>query len=127
MNDLNLVVSTKALAIKFPTPNGTGCIRGKQYSARRCYKEALEMQFKRKKVNVVSRGGPRIISERGVSHTLDPREADCDQATDLIGELEDIIISNADAERCLKLGKGLTLEVKSQLIDFLKVNLDVLS
>ncbi|XP_052181962.1 uncharacterized protein LOC127794755 [Diospyros lotus] len=28
MNDLNLVISTKALAIKFSTPNGIGCMRG---------------------------------------------------------------------------------------------------
>ncbi|XP_052172184.1 uncharacterized protein LOC127788112 [Diospyros lotus] len=31
MNDLDLVVSTKALAIKFLTPKGTGCVRGEQH------------------------------------------------------------------------------------------------
>lgn len=35
------------------------------------------------------------------------------------------MVSDVDAERCLKLGKGLSLEVKSQLIDFLKAILDV--
>ena len=35
------------------------------------------------------------------------------------------MVSDINTERCLKLGKGLTPEVKSQLIDFLKVNLDM--
>ena len=34
MNDLNLIISTMALVIKFPTLKGTRCVRGKQYSTR---------------------------------------------------------------------------------------------
>ena len=55
MNDLNLIISTRAFAIKFPTPNGTECVRGEQYSARHCYEEALKIGLKRKKVDMVSR------------------------------------------------------------------------
>ena len=66
MNDLNLVILTKALAIKFLTLNRTGCIRGEQYSARHCYKEALKNGFKEKKVNVVFRGRKSMLSlEKG--------------------------------------------------------------
>ncbi|XP_052189931.1 uncharacterized protein LOC127799744 [Diospyros lotus] len=92
MNDLDLVVPTKALAIKFPTPNGTGCVRGEY---------------------------------RGVSHDLDPRDVDYNRAASLTDELEDVAISSHDDERRLQMGKCLSLEVKSQLIDFLKANLDV--
>ena len=50
---------------------------------------------------------------------------DKDRVTSLTDELEDIVDSDIDSERCLKLGKGLSLKVKSQLTDFLKANLDV--
>ena len=110
MNDLNLVVSTRALAIKFPTPNGTGCIRGKQYSATCCYDEALKIGFKGKKVHMVSRGEARVINGKGVSHNLDPREVNCDRAANPTNELEDIVVSDIDVERCLKLDKGFPLE-----------------
>ena len=50
---------------------------------------------------------------------------DCDKATGPVEELEDILVSEVDEPKCLKLGKNLTLEVKSQLTDFLKVKLDV--
>ena len=55
MNDLNLIISTRALAIKFPTLHGTECVRGKKYSTMSCYEEALKIGLKRKKVNIVSR------------------------------------------------------------------------
>ena len=55
MNDLNMVTSTRALAIKFLTPNGTRCIRGEQYSTRHCYEEAIKMGHKGRKVNVYLR------------------------------------------------------------------------
>ena len=83
------------------------------------------MGLKEKKVNVIFGRGPLVITKRGVSHDLDPHKVDYDQVIDPVSELEDIIVSDADAEMCLKLGKGLTPEVKSQLIDFLKENLDV--
>jgi len=50
---------------------------------------------------------------------------DCDKTIGPVEELEDFPVNEADEERRLKLGKNLTLEVKSQLIDFLKANLDV--
>lgn len=37
MNDLDLIVSTKALAIKFSTPKRTGCMKDEQQSIRCCY------------------------------------------------------------------------------------------
>ncbi|XP_052181967.1 uncharacterized protein LOC127794761 [Diospyros lotus] len=45
--------------------------------------------------------------------------------TCLVEELEDIPISETDEERCLKLGRNLAPEVKSQLTNFLKANLDI--
>ena len=83
------------------------------------------MGLKGKKVNIVSGGETQVISEKGVSHDLDPRQVDCDRAASSAEELEDIVVSDIDIERCLKLDKGLIIEVKSQLIDFLKENLDV--
>jgi len=61
----------------------------------------------------------------GVSHDLDPSEVNYNRVASPTDKLEDIVVKDIDAERCLKLGKGLTLEVKSQLNDFLKENLDV--
>ena len=125
MNNLNLVISTKALTIKFLTPSGTGCIRGEQYSARCCYEKTLKMGFKGKKVNIVLGGDLRDVSEKGINHDLNPRKVDCDRAADPIGLLEDVAVSDMDAKKCLKLGKDLVPEVRTQLVDFLKANLDV--
>ncbi|XP_052197206.1 uncharacterized protein LOC127804386 [Diospyros lotus] len=56
INDLDLIVSTKALAIKFPTLKAIGYIKGEQHSARCCYEEALKIGLKGKKINMVSGG-----------------------------------------------------------------------
>ncbi|XP_052206808.1 uncharacterized protein LOC127811137 [Diospyros lotus] len=106
MNDLDLVVSTKALAIKFFTPKGTDCVKGEQHSARRCYKEALKIGLKGKKVNMVSGGEVRVTNNRGVSHDLNPHDMDCDRATSPADELEDVVISSLDVERRLQVGKA---------------------
>ena len=125
MNDLNLIVSTKALTIKFPTPNGVRYMQGKQHLVRHCYQDAVKMGAKGKKVNVISGSSPRPTSEKGVNHDLDPRKVDCDKATGPMEEFKNITVSEVDEEKCLKLGKNLAPEVKSQLTNFLKSNLDV--
>ena len=124
-NDLDLITSTRSLTVKFPTPNGVGCVRGEQHLVRRCYENVIKMGAKGKKVNVIPKSDPRPVSQKGVSHNLDPREVDCHRHTGPVEELEDILVREADEERRLKLGKNLTLEVKSQLTDFLRANLDV--
>ncbi|XP_052202690.1 uncharacterized protein LOC127808243 [Diospyros lotus] len=88
MNELDMVASTRALTVKFPTNNGTGC-------------------------------------QSRVNYDLDPREVDCDKASGPVEELEEVPVGEVDAERCLKLGKNLAPEVKCQLVEFLKANLDV--
>lgn len=101
MNDLDMVTSTRTLTVTFLTTKGIGCVRGKQQLARRCYKDAVRMGTKRKKVNVVLGGKPRVVTEKGVNSDLDPREVDTDRATSLIEELEDAQVNKADPERCL--------------------------
>ncbi|XP_052177499.1 uncharacterized protein LOC127791555 [Diospyros lotus] len=125
MNDLDLVVSTKALTIKFSTPKGTGCVKGEQHSARHCYEEALKIGLKGKKINMVSGGEARVTNGQGISHDLDPCDVDCDRTASPTDELEDVIVSSLNVKRRLQVGKGLSLEVKSQLTKFLKANLDV--
>ncbi|XP_052193804.1 uncharacterized protein LOC127802147 [Diospyros lotus] len=125
MNELDMVASTRALTVKFPTNNGIGCVRGEQHLARRCYEDAVKMGAKGKKVNLVAGGTQRPLGQSGVNYDLDPREVDCDKASDPVEELEEVPASEVDAERCLKLGKNLAPEVKCQLVEFLKANLDV--
>ena len=64
MNELNVVTSTKTLTVKFLTPNGIGCVRGEQHLTRRCYEDAVKMGVTGKKVNVVSGGEPRAMTEK---------------------------------------------------------------
>jgi len=125
MNELDVVTSTRTLTVKFPTSNDIGCVGGEQHLARRCYEDAVKIGVRGKKVNVVSRDEPRAMTKKGVSHDLDPREVDADRATGPIEELEDVQVSEVDLERCLKLGRGLAPELRTQLADFLKANLDV--
>ena len=125
MNELDMVTSTRTLTVKFPTPNGVGCVKGEQQLARRCYEDAVKMGVRGKKVNVVSGGQLRAISETGMSNDLDPREVDADRATGPVEELEDVRVSEAGSERYVKIGRDLLPEVKAELVEFLKKNLDV--
>ncbi|XP_052193952.1 uncharacterized protein LOC127802277 [Diospyros lotus] len=83
------------------------------------------MGAKRKKVNLVAGGTQRPSGQSGVNYDLDPREVDCDKASGPVEELEEVLTSEVDAGRRLKLGKNLAPEVKCQLVEFLKANLDV--
>ncbi|XP_052171520.1 uncharacterized protein LOC127787500 [Diospyros lotus] len=94
MNELDLVVSTKALTVKFPTPKGTGCVKGEQHLARRCYEEALKIGLKEKKINMVSEWEARVTNGQGVSHNLDPRDMDYDQTASSADKLEDVMVSS---------------------------------
>ncbi|KAM2298050.1 hypothetical protein PS2_000146 [Malus domestica] len=44
INDLNAMVSTHMLLMKFPTPYGNGYIGGDQLSARSCYNTSIKQQ-----------------------------------------------------------------------------------
>ncbi|KAM2475573.1 hypothetical protein PS1_008154 [Malus domestica] len=44
INDLNAMLSTHMLLMKFPTPYGNGYIRGDQLSARSCYNTSVKQQ-----------------------------------------------------------------------------------
>ena len=41
LNQASVVVSTYSLVVKFPTPQGTGILRGDQAAARSCYVTSL--------------------------------------------------------------------------------------
>lgn len=53
-------------------------MKGEQQSARCCYKEALRIGFKTKKVNMDFEGEAQTTSSRGISHDLDPLDVDYD-------------------------------------------------
>ena len=40
--EMRVVTSIYYLVMKFPTPNGTGCVRGYQYESRECYSKAIQ-------------------------------------------------------------------------------------
>ena len=46
LNRIRAVVSTHALAVKFPTPQGTGTLKGDQVVARSCYATSLHREIR---------------------------------------------------------------------------------
>ena len=47
MKEMRMVLSIYHLTVKFPTPHGTGKIRGCQYYSRDCYNKALTLVEKK--------------------------------------------------------------------------------
>lgn len=49
MKEIRVVISIYHLSMKFPNPNGIGCVRGIQYESRDCYNKALHLAERRNK------------------------------------------------------------------------------
>ena len=60
-----------------------------------------------------------------MSKDLDPHEVDEDRTSGPVDKLESIQVSKEDPRRCLSVGRSLAPSMKSQLVEFLRENVDV--
>ncbi|XP_034218177.1 uncharacterized protein LOC117629710 [Prunus dulcis] len=114
-------LSPHMLLMKFPTPNGTGAIRGNQLSARTCYATALKAtSFKLPNETMTVQGLPN-----GTGPVDDPRDESPPPHTQPAEELETITLSDEQPDRQVRIGTRLTANLRTQFIDFLRHHSEV--
>ncbi|XP_043687762.1 uncharacterized protein LOC122638979 [Telopea speciosissima] len=111
LNALRAVVSTPHLVMKFPTDHKVGECQGSQVMVRRCYEGYLRARGKEPQMNLIHLDDNRAIKEPERS------EPAKDQAP--------VEIVEGDAMRIVQIGANLTGERKTDLINFLRANVDV--
>ncbi|XP_034197315.1 uncharacterized protein LOC117612781 [Prunus dulcis] len=98
-------LSPHMLLMKFPTPNGTGAVRGNQLSARTCYATALKAtSFKLPDETMSVQGLPN-----GVGPIDDPRDESPTPHTQPAEELETVTLSDEQPDRQIRIGTRLML------------------
>ncbi|KAM1606294.1 hypothetical protein PS2_026917 [Malus domestica] len=134
INDLNAMVSTHMLLMKFPTPYGNGYIRGDQLSARSCYNTSVKQQHLlvpketlsiHDQVIKTSPDEANLDLHGGNSQPDDPRDDSFTQQAQPVEELEKVSILKDYLDRMVKIGTTLSPPIRSALISFLQENTEV--
>ncbi|XP_043696656.1 uncharacterized protein K02A2.6-like [Telopea speciosissima] len=111
LNALQAVVSAPHLVMKFPTDHGIGESRGSQMTTHRCYEGYLRDSGKEPQMNLIHLDDNRDVKEpeRG-----EPAE-----------DLTSIEMIEGDNTHVVQIGANLMGERKTELINFLRANVDV--
>ncbi|CAL9011062.1 unnamed protein product [Prunus brigantina] len=99
MAQMKVFISTHMLLLKFPTPHGTGTVRGDQLGARSCYASAVKSTNRQHK---------------GEALAAEPVE-----------ELELVTLDEDIPDRQVRIGTSLSQELRSDLVAFLRLNSEV--
>ncbi|XP_062019159.1 uncharacterized protein LOC133735742 [Rosa rugosa] len=120
LNKLKCIIAGYMLLMKFPTPNGTGCVRGSQQLARECYSTTIARSTRRHEILTVgSEAPPPNIFE-------DPRDEEekyvRKEPVDPDTSLKVVCLSDEHPERTVRIGAHLNPEVEAELTQFLRDN-----
>ncbi|XP_077223405.1 uncharacterized protein LOC143857018 [Tasmannia lanceolata] len=113
LRDLEAVVSTPHLQLKFPTRTGIGEVRGQQMTARQCY--------------VASLRGSNAPAENFTIGSEDPRERARTIRGEPTKELDSIPIDEDQPEKQVRISSLLKGTLRDRMISFLRANIDVLA
>ncbi|XP_077237307.1 uncharacterized protein LOC143878980 [Tasmannia lanceolata] len=109
LNEMGAVVSIAHLKLKFPTRHGIGEVKGDQEKARECCATLLKKKKAAKETFSIEGSDPRVEVKRG-----EPVE-----------ELTKVHLFPGSDEQTIQIGSLLSGKFKTDLIDFLKTNLDI--
>ena len=109
LNALRVVVSIYHLAMKFPTGDQVGEVRGDQVESRQCYAMSTRVAEKQKMVNTIFHleDVEDPPAPNNISHTLgelDPREKEKEKRGGPVKELESVKLEDQHLERTIQIG-----------------------
>ncbi|XP_020424437.1 uncharacterized protein LOC109950302 [Prunus persica] len=122
---MRVFISTHMLLLKFPTPNGTGKVRGDQLGARSCYASTV------KSTNCQHRSEALVVTkapappQAGTERPEDLREESVTQQAKPVEDLELVTLHDDIPDRQVQIGTSLSQELHSDLIAFLCLNSEV--
>ena len=100
LNRWKLAMSTYCLKVKFPTEKGVGEVKGDQVLARECYQAVL-------------------AAKENHTWMIEEKEGDTVEALEIVELFE------GEASKTTRIGMTLSPEMRTNLVQFLKENLDV--
>ncbi|XP_019167690.1 PREDICTED: uncharacterized protein LOC109163402 [Ipomoea nil] len=107
LEDLKAIISVEHLCMKFPTPNGIGVVRGDRRAARSCYVKACKkIGSKDLQVHTIAE---KIFKEEEAWPRAEP-----------VSETEDIVLDPSRPDRVVKIGTGLSPELRAQIVDVIR-------
>ncbi|CAL2239909.1 unnamed protein product [Prunus armeniaca] len=101
MTQMKVFISTHMLLLKFPTPYGTGMVRGDQLGTRSCYASTIKStnrQHRGEALAVTQAPGP---PRAGTERPEDPREESVTQQAEPVEDLELVILHDDILDRHL--------------------------
>ncbi|CAL2237942.1 unnamed protein product [Prunus armeniaca] len=125
MAQMKVFISTHMLLLKFPTPHGTGTVRGDQLGARSCYASAV------RSTNRQHRGEALVVTQApapvqaGTERPEDPRKESVTPQAEPVEDLELVTLDENIPDRQVRIGTSLSQELRSDLVAFLRLNSEV--
>ncbi|KAL2497926.1 Uncharacterized protein Adt_23476 [Abeliophyllum distichum] len=117
--------------MKFPTLAGISTVKENQESAQECYLNALRKEALRALVTdtfmmVDTSTHAEVEGHIRMDDSLDPRILESNSKAATVEELEEFSVEKEDGTTFLRIGCRLKPEMKDNLKEFLKANIDVL-
>ncbi|CAL2247843.1 unnamed protein product [Prunus armeniaca] len=84
---MKVFISTHMLLLKFPTPHGTGTVRGDQLGARSCYTSAVKSTNRQHRGEALAVTQAPVPPRAGTEHLEDPREESATQQAEPVEDL----------------------------------------
>ncbi|XP_022883683.1 uncharacterized protein LOC111400502 [Olea europaea var. sylvestris] len=128
LKELGTVTSIHHLCIKLPTENGVITVKGNQRGSRECYLSSIRNGDPRDVHAILTDADMADIpseEELSMIDEIDPRVIGHEPQATPIEELENFPVNPRDPAKVLKVGIGLSNDMKERLKDFLCKNLDI--
>ncbi|CAL9019077.1 unnamed protein product [Prunus brigantina] len=122
MAQMKVFISTHMLLLKFPTPYGTGTVRGDQLGARSCYASAVKSTNRQHRGEALAVTQAPAPPRAGTERPEDPREESVTQQAEPVEDLELVTLDEDIPDRQVRIGTSLSQELRSDLIAFLRLN-----
>ncbi|CAL8116974.1 unnamed protein product [Prunus armeniaca] len=110
------------LLLKFPTPHGTGMVRGDQLGARSWYASAVKSTNRQHRGEALAVTRALALPRAGTEGPEDPREESATQQAKLVEDLELVTLHEDIPDRHVRIGTSLSQELRSDLAAFLRLN-----